>query len=218
MTDSPANIKAVLFDLDGTLLDTHDLILGSFRHATWEVLGERIADEDLLKKVGQPLDTQMWDFAANAEEHDRLLTTYREHNHVIHDEMVRAFDGVAEMLSTLKDRGLRTAVVTSKRHALAQRGIDVCDLSNFIEFVVGPDDFPAHKPDPGPVLYACELMGFAPEECMYAGDSPYDIQAGNGAGCVTVACMWGMFAPELLDEQNPAFTIKRPEELIALIG
>lgn len=213
----PANIKAVLFDLDGTLLDTHDLILRSFRHSTQKVLGRNIPDDELMKKVGQPLEAQMWDFTDDLEVHDLLLTTYRDYNHEVHDAAVRAYDGVGEVLAALRERGLRTAVVTSKRHALAQRGIDVCGLSDFVEFVVGPDDFPAHKPDPGPVRYGCELMGLAPEECVYVGDSPYDIQAGNGAGCTTVACTWGMFAPELLAEQNPAFTIDRPEGLLGLL-
>lgn len=210
-------IKAVLFDLDGTLLDTHDLILASFRHAISEVLGRTFPEEVLMQKVGQPLDVQMWDFTDDPDVHERLLTTYREHNHRIHDDYVRAFPGVAEALSQLKEVGVPMGVVTSKRHALAQHGLDVCGLAGFVDCLVGPDDYPAHKPDPGPVRYGCELMGFAPEECLYVGDSPFDMQAGNGAGCTTVAVAWGMFAREVLEAQAPDFVISSADELPPLV-
>lgn len=211
------NIKAVLFDLDGTLLDTHGLILASFRHATQEVLGADYPEDVLLRKVGQPLDVQMWDFTDDPRIHEELLTTYRAHNHGIHDQMVRAFAGIPEMLAQLKAQGCAMGVVTSKRHALAQRGLEACGIADYMECLVGPDDYPAHKPDPGPVRYGCELLGVLPQECAYVGDSPFDIQAGNGAGCPTVACTWGMFALGLLEAQNPTFTIEYPVQLPELL-
>lgn len=211
------SFKAVLFDLDGTLLDTHELILASFRHSMDEVLGASFPEEELMKKVGQPLETQMWDFTDDPAVHERLLTVYRNYNHEVHDECVRAFDGVSSMLADVRERGLRVGVVTSKRHALAQRGLEVCGLADYVECLVGPDDFPAHKPDPGPVAYGCELLGCAPSECLYVGDSPFDTQAGNGAGCTTVAVCWGMFSPEVLAASSPSHTIEKPEELAALL-
>lgn len=210
-------IKAVLFDLDGTLLDTHDLILTSFRYTMDKVLGESFPEEVLMKKVGQPLETQMWDFTDDPDVHEQLLATYRAYNHEVHDERVRAFAGVADMLASVKERGLRIGVVTSKRHALAQRGLEVCGLAGYVECLVGPDDFPAHKPDPGPVRYGCELLELDPSECLYVGDSPFDMQAGNGAGCVTVAVTWGMFSRDLLAANSPAHTIDKPEGLAALL-
>lgn len=212
------NIKGVLFDLDGTLLDTHDLILASFRHATRKVLGLCIPDEELLKKVGQPLDTQMWDFADNAETHELLLTTYRAHNHAIHDDRVKAFAGVPEMLAQLQAASVKMGVVTSKRLALAARGLEVCGLADMMECLVAPDDFPEHKPAPGPVLHGCKLLGVQPSECIYVGDSPYDIQAGNAAGCPTVAVTWGMFDRALLEEQSPTCAISLPDELPLLLS
>lgn len=210
-------IKAVLFDLDGTLLDTHDLILTSFRYTMDKVLGESFPEEVLMKKVGQPLETQMWDFTDDPDVHEQLLATYRAYNHEVHDERVRAFAGVADMLASVKERGLRIGVVTSKRHALAQRGLEVCGLAGYVECLVGPDDFPAHKPDPGPVRYGCELLELDPSECLYVGDSPFDMQAGNGAGCVTVAVTWGMFSRDLLAANSPTHTIDEPEGLAALL-
>lgn len=210
-------IKAVLFDLDGTLLDTHDLILASFGHAVSEVLGKTFPEKVLMQKVGQPLDVQMWDFTDDPAVHERLLSVYREHNHRIHDQYVHAFPGIAEALAQLKGLGVPMGVVTSKRHALAQRGLDVCGLAEFAACLVGPDDYPAHKPDPGPVRYGCELLGFSSDECVYVGDSPFDMQAGNAAGCTTIAVSWGMFDREVLEAQSPAFMISSADELCPLV-
>ncbi|MBR5259965.1 MAG: HAD-IA family hydrolase [Eggerthellaceae bacterium] len=209
-------IKAVLFDLDGTLLDTQDLILASFRYATTEVLGQKIPDELLLAKVGQPLEVQMCDFTDDPALQKELVDVYRDYNHAVHDERVRAFDGVVEMLDWLADAGYRMGVVTSKRQALAQRGLDVCGLAKYMEFVVAPDVFPIHKPDPAPVVHACELMGLDPAECLYVGDSPFDIAAGNGAGCETVAVTWGMFSAEVLADEDPMYVIGHPSDFANL--
>lgn len=211
-----ASVEAVLFDLDGTLLDTHDLILSSFRHATSSVLGQTYSDEVLLRKVGQPLATQMWDFTEDPSVHEALLNVYREHNHAIHDEMVRVFDGVEGMLAQIEARGFGVGVVTSKMHALALRGLEVCGIAPYVSCLVGPDDYPAHKPDPGPVRHGCELLGIDPRRCLYVGDSPFDMQAGRGAGCVTVAVTWGMFGREALEEQAPDFMIDSPDQLPSL--
>lgn len=205
--------KAVLFDLDGTLLDTHDLILSSFRHATSTVLGRVIPDEQLLAKVGQPLDVQMRDFSDDPAVQNLLVETYREHNHAVHDSQVKVFAGVPEMLEQLAEAGMRMAVVTSKRQALAWRGLEVCGLARYMEFVVAPDVFPEHKPAPGPVLHACELMGLSHDECAYVGDSPYDVMAGNGAGCDTFAATWGMFALDEITACDPTYLVEKPLDL-----
>lgn len=213
-TNNTTCCKAVLFDLDGTLIDSYQLILVSFRHATRAVLNRIIPDEELMAKVGQPLSTQMWDWTDNQEVHDELLTVYREFNHAVHDEMVSTFEGVPQLLESLYQHNIRMGVVTSKLHWLAQRGLDCTSLANHMEVLVSPDDYPqAHKPDPGPVLYGCELLGVAPSECWYVGDSPFDIQAGNAAGCKTAAAAWGMFPEEQLLAQNPTICCKTPDEL-----
>ena len=198
-----SHIRAILWDLDGTLQDSYGLILSSFRHATREVLGRVIPDAELMQKVGQPLDTQMWDFTDDPEVHAKLTQVYREHNHRVHDEALRQFPGMREALAKLKAAGYVMGVVTSKRHALAWRGCEVTGVAAYMDFLIGSDDCPEHKPAPGPVLAGCKLAGFAPEQCMYVGDSPFDIAAGNGAGCVTVAALWGMFDRADLEPEQP---------------
>ena len=213
-----SEIKGVLFDLDGTLIDTYGLILSSFRHATREVLGRDIPDDVLMQKVGQPLVTQMWDFAEDEETHDTLLRTYRAHNEAIHDSVVSAFPGVIDALRELHEAGYRMGVVTSKRHALAARATAILGIDDCIEFLIGSDDFPEHKPAPGPVLHGCELLGFPPSACMYVGDSPFDLQAGNAAGCQTVAALWGMFDRDVLAAQAPDHEIADISELPQLLN
>lgn len=204
---------AVLFDLDGTLIDTYQLILESFRHATKQVLGRNIPDEQLMAKVGQPLSTQMWDWTDDEDVHNELLSSYRAFNHAMHDDHVAAFSGIPQLMQTLHQQRIHLGVVTSKLHWLAQRGLECAGLAQYMEVVVAPDDYPqAHKPDPGPVLYGCELLGVDPKECWYVGDSPYDIQAGNDAGCKTAAALWGMFAEEDLLVQQPTICCKTPDE------
>ena len=129
------DIQGVLFDLDGTLLDTHDLLLETFRYATRKVLGERIPDGRLMAKVGQPLVTQMWDFTDDEAVHDELVEVYREYNAAIHDDMVRLFPGTREALAALHEAGFPLGVVTSKRHEVALHGLGCFGLADLFEFV-----------------------------------------------------------------------------------
>ena len=199
------DIQGVLFDADGTLIDTYDIILASMRYAINDVLGRDLSDDALMAGVGTPLRDQMVGFAEGDEAlAEHLLTTYREHNVAVHDAQVRAFPDTRAALERMRAAGIPMAVVTSKRHALAERGLAMSGIAEFFPVLIGPDDWPEHKPAPGPILRACELMGLDPTRCLYVGDSPFDIQAGNAAGCTTVAALWGMFPAEALAAENPA--------------
>lgn len=196
-------LDTVLFDNDGTLVDTYDLILESFHHAVRNVLGHDIADEKLMAKVGQPLATQMWDFTDDPAVHEELLLTYREFNHRIHDDRVSLFPGVREGLERLREEGFKMGVVTSKMSSLARRGLEVLEVAEFFDGLVGADSCSKHKPDPDPILMGCDLLGATPESCVYVGDSPYDLQASNAAGTLSVAALWGMFDEDALCAENP---------------
>ncbi len=182
-------IDCVLFDLDGTLVDTIELILCSFRHATEQVLGEALPDEVVLADVGVPLRTQMQSFS---EEHtDELLRVYREHNAEHHDDLIGEYPGVEDVLRELRRRGYKLGVVTSKLNHMACRGLDCFDLRPFVDLVIGADDVEIHKPDPHPLLVAAEKLGATPDRCVYVGDAPPDMQAAQGAGMVSIAALWG---------------------------
>ena len=218
-TGETKQIKGVLFDNDGTLVDTRDLILASMHHATKVVLGREYSEEEYMAGVGTPLESQMLDFA-NGDQTvaDRLTSVYREHNHAAHDRMIGKFDGIADTLSKLKAAGVSLGVVTSKRHALAWHGLEITGLSGYFDFLIGPDDCAEHKPKPGPILEGCKRMGLDPSECVYVGDSPYDIQAGNAAGCATAAVLWGVFPREALAADAPDFFCSNAREMTAVFG
>ena len=211
-------VKAILFDNDGTLVDTEALLLASFRHATRTVLGRVIPDEKLMSKVGQPLAVQMPDFTDDEAEQQELLRVYRAYNEAAHDSTVRAFDGLADTLAELKRRGYALGVVTSKLHALCERGLHVCGIADYFDFVVGADDWPEYKPNPGPIVHGCDVIGFAAAECAYVGDSPFDMQASNGAGTMSVAVLWGMFDAEVLEAEHPAALCDAPADLLEIFA
>jgi pyrophosphatase PpaX len=205
----------VIFDLDGTLVDTIDLILTSFRHASQEVLGEVLPDEVFLRDVGVPLATQMRSFS---EEHaEELLVAYRAHNAAHHDELIREYEGTGPVLDELRRRGKRLAVVTSKLNSVAQRGLDCFGLGDYFDFVIGADDVTAHKPDPHPLLEAAKRLGVAPEVCAYVGDAPFDMMAARGAGMVSIAAMWGAHDPGRVLEPGPDYAIAHIRELPELL-
>jgi pyrophosphatase PpaX len=210
-------VKGILFDNDGTLVDTHDIILASMRHSTREVLGRAIPDVDLMRKVGQPLAVQMRDFSDDPAEQEELLRVYREHNHAIHDGAIRTFPGVVDGVAALRGRGCALGVVTSKMHALAWRGLEITGLSAYMDCCIGADDCERFKPDPEPVTRGLAALDLGPEECLYVGDSPFDIRAGKAAGCVTVAVLWGMFGPESLRAERPDHVCATFDELLGLV-
>jgi pyrophosphatase PpaX len=192
---------AVLFDLDGTLLDTVELILSSFRHATAAVLGRQLPDEVLVKNVGVPLAVQMREIdEARAED---LLAAYRIHNGEHHDRVVTAFPGVARVLDELALRGLPMGVVTSKSRSVAERGLTITGIRDRFAIVVACEDTERHKPDPDPLAFAADALGVDLRYCVYVGDSPHDVRAGRAAGARAVAVTWGVASAEDLLAEGP---------------
>jgi pyrophosphatase PpaX len=208
-------VRALLFDLDGTLIDTVALILSSFRHATNEVLGAALPDEVLMQNVGVPLAIQMREFAP--EHADELLRVYREHNSRIHDDMVAEYPGTRETLERMASRGFPMGVVTSKGTPMARRGLDAFGLGDFFEVLVTSDDVDIYKPDPYPLRYAAELIGIPVEECLYLGDSPHDMSAALAAGSVSVAALWGAFGPEAVLQPGPEYALSSIRELPVML-
>lgn len=210
-----AAVKAVLFDLDGTLIDTVELILSSARYATKTVLGEALADDVLRHNIGVPLRAQMGEYAPGHV--DELLAAYREHNDRVHDDLIRGYPGTEEALKGLRDDGFRMGIVTSKSRPVAERGLNFFRLGDYFETVVGFEDTAIHKPEGEPVLEGARRLGAPAENCVYVGDSPHDMAAGRAAAAITVAALWGPF-PERVLEPGPDYAIHRLGDLKALLG
>jgi pyrophosphatase PpaX len=213
-----ADPAAVLFDLDGTVVDTIPHILASFRHATTVVLGEALPDDVLMQHVGVPLARQMYYFTDDEAVAEQLLGAYREFNHRTHDEMARLYPNTRATLETLATTGVPMGIVTSKSRMMTQRALELFGLSPYFAAVVTADDTSVHKPDPLPVLEGLRLLGVDPERAVYVGDSPADIESGNGAGVGTVAATWGVASRERLEAAGPNAIIDDIAELPTVLG
>ena len=196
-------LGAALFDFDGTLVDTTDLIYQSMRHATGEVLGREISRDVLMANVGQPLPRQME--LLSAEHAEALLDSYRLHNEENHDALIREFPGVEESLARLKAAGVRVGVVTSKRRFSVDMALKKFPgLGDVVDQWVTMEDTTEHKPRPEPLLKGLELLGNVPrEQAAYVGDSPFDVTAAKAAGVESVAVSWGAFSEDALRAAEP---------------
>jgi pyrophosphatase PpaX len=207
----------VLFDLDGTLIDSGPIILASMQHAVKTVLGREIAAEEFAASVGgQGLIAQMR--ALDASRVDELMTAYSDHNDPLHDRL-EAFDGLVRVLPRLRDEGRKLGIVTSKRHRTVALALDRFPwLVEYFDIVVAYDDTERHKPDPDPVLAGIERLGGDPATSAYVGDSPFDITAAKAAGAYAVAVTWGgLHSEERLGEAGPDAVIHKPEQLLDVV-
>jgi pyrophosphatase PpaX len=207
------DLAGVLFDLDGTLIDTVDLIHRSFDFAVRTVLGKKLSQAELLQNMGRPLAVQMQCFSKTRVE--ELLEAYNRHNLAEHDKYVSAYPGTIETLAWLRTEKMRLGVVTSKKRDLCLRGMRITGISDFFETVIAMEDTSHHKPDPEPVFRALEQLGVRPAEAVFIGDSPFDVLSGNQAGTYTGAALWGPFSVDSLRAAGPDFELSEIRDLRA---
>jgi pyrophosphatase PpaX len=211
-------LKAALFDFDGTLVDTTEMIYQGMRHAASTVLGrDNIPRETLLANVGQPLPRQME--LIDAEKAELLLEAYRHHHEENHDALIQEFPQVAQALSRLRSAGIKVAVVTSKRRVSVEMALNnFPDLRNVVDRFVTMEDTNEHKPHPEPLWRGLELVGGVPkEEAAYVGDSPFDVEAAKAAGLTSVAVSWGAFSEDRLREAEPDHLVPDIESAVAVL-
>ncbi|MHB0885151.1 MAG: pyrophosphatase PpaX [Bacillota bacterium] len=208
--------RAVLFDLDGTLLDTTQLIIESFEYTARTCLGRPMTEAEVLPRLGEPLVVTMGELCPDRV--DELINAYRQFNLAEHDRLVRLVPGVPDTLQALKNRGLRLAVVSSKVRHTVCKGLDLFRLTPFFDVIIGLEDCPAHKPDPGPLLEALRRMEVEPADAVMVGDSPADILAARAAKVKGVAVGWSRLAPETMAAAAPDATISTMPELLDVIG
>jgi pyrophosphatase PpaX len=204
----------VLFDLDGTVIDSGAIILASMRHAAETVVGGEWSDDELMKAVGGPgLEAQM--VALDPNRVDELVCVYRAHNEPLHDTL-ECCGNMDAVLAELKDRGHRLGIVTAKRRVTVELAFATLPLEHLFETVVCGDETERHKPDPDPLLLALDRLGAATSDAVYVGDSPFDMQAAKAASLYAIGVSWGRIHPA--DKLGDADVIvDHPEELLELV-
>ena len=206
----------VLFDLDGTVIDSGAIILASMRHAAKEVLGAEPPDELLMAAVGGPgLEAQMHALAPDRVQ--ELVDVYRAHNEPLHGELL-CCAGMEDLLVRLKDEGRRLGIVTAKRRKTMDLAFKTLPLRHLFDTVVGGDETERHKPSPEPLLLAAERLSADPAECAYVGDSPFDIRAAKAARMHAVAVTWGgIHDRDKLERERPDAIVDHAEELYGVL-
>ncbi len=210
-------IRTVLFDLDGTLIDSVRLILDSYHHTLATHGLPPRTDEEWLAGVGTPLTAQFAAWRDDPETLKALIATYREYNLTHHDRMVTVYPGVVDVVCALKEDGISTGLVTSKNRAGAVRGLTLAQLEAMMDVLVCADEVENPKPHPEPVEKAVRLLSADPQATVYVGDSVHDMLAGRAAGVRTAAALWGPFGRSHLEGAQPDYWLERPEELLTLV-
>jgi phosphoglycolate phosphatase len=190
--------KSIVFDLDGTLVDSLPDIISSFRHG-FTGLGLPVPHEtEVHALIGLPLEAM---YATFAPAHvPALVAAYREHYPRNYLNRSRPFPGVVEVLRALRERGYAVAIATTKRTDVARRFVEALGLAAEVDLVQGTDGFP-HKPAPDVILRALAALGA--EGLWMVGDTTHDIHAGKAAGLRTYAVTWGTHTPEVLAGAGP---------------
>ncbi len=214
--DMPPRFGTVLFDLDGTVVDTVALIRESHRHAVRTVLGLDLSDDELTSNVGRPLIDQM---RALSEEHaEALVAAQRSWNHAHTAELIASYPGMDDLLRRLHEAGCRIGIVTSKSRSATDLVFEALpEIARYLDDVVGLEDSATHKPGPEPVRVALEHLDGLPGDACFVGDAPFDIAAGNTAGVVTIGVTWGFFDRTALNAEHPDFVVDEIPALDALL-
>lgn len=209
--------RAVLFDLDGTLIDSVRLILDSYHH-TLQVHGlPPQTDEHWLAGLGTPLWAQFAAYVDTPELMDAMVATYREYNIANHDAQVTVYPGVLDTVASIQAAGIPMGLVTSKTRVGAFRGLRLMGMEEAMAVVVGADDVERHKPDPLPVQRALETLGVEASETIFVGDSRHDMVSGRAAGTATGGVLWGPFDRAHLEPTGPDHWLERPQDLLTVL-
>lgn len=208
----------ILFDLDGTVIDSVRLIRESHRHAVRTILGRDLPDSTLLANVGRPLADQMRAFSP--DDVDDLVREFRTWNLRMHDELLTPYEGMDGLLTDLLAVRRRLGIVTSKNRPTVKRSFEVVPVRHHFEVVVDAEDSDVHKPDPAPLLVAMERFGNGdPASFCYVGDAPFDIRAARAAGITAVGVTWGFFPRDALEAEGADVVVDTiPQLREVLIG
>lgn len=209
-------IECVLFDLDGTIVNTNELILRSFAYALKDNNLPQLTREQMIPHMGTTLQQQLRAFSG-LEDTSVLERSYRTYNYAHHDELVGAFPRVNETMEALARRGIRMGIVTTKIRPTTIKALEMFDMLQYMETIVTVSDVTQPKPHAEPVLTAVRNLNVDPRRTLMVGDSPVDIQSAKAAGVLAAAVSWSLKGEETLRGYDPDYILQDISDLLDIV-
>jgi pyrophosphatase PpaX len=211
-----SNMNTILFDLDGTLIDTNELIISTYLHTLEKYFPGKYTREDVLPFLGPTLHDVFG--AMDPDRVEEMVLEYRTYNLENHDALVKEFVGVMETIEILKKKGYKLAIVTTKREDVAFKGLRLMKLDSYFDVMIAYDHVKKVKPDPEPIYLALEKLGSKPEEALMVGDNFHDVLAGKNAGTKTAGVAWSIKGREYLAKYEPDYMLENMTDLLSILG
>lgn len=208
-------ITTLLFDFDGTLLDTNELIIQSYQYVLDKHYPGKYKRSNILPFLGPPLVDAF--STVDPQRAEEFIVEYRNWNIERHDELAIEFDGVSETLKQLKAAGMKMAIVSTKRNDMVFKGLDLLDADGVFDVVIGIDDVTNAKPDPEPLLLALERLGATADEALMIGDNYHDIEGGKNAGVRTAGVAWSAKGEAFLQTFHPDYMLHHISDLLRIV-
>jgi len=209
-------ITTLLFDLDGTLINTNELIIASFMHTLEKFYPGKYKREHVIPFMGPTLTESFSTVDANRV--DELITEYRRFNVEMHDEFVEEYETVYETIETLHEQGYKIGIVTTKARNVVEMGLSYSRLKQFFDVVITIDDVQNAKPHPEPIQLALKKLNATPEETIMVGDNYHDIEGGKNAGTKTAGVVWSLKGKEFLESYHPDYMLEKMSDILTIIG
>lgn len=211
-------IKYLLFDFDGTIVNTNDVIIESFQATYEHFYGGRVDEEKITRVFGEPLMVTMArDFPMVSIEN--AMQFYRQYQFSHADELVKEFPGIKEMLDELKDLGYKMVIVTSRTTESTLKYLNMFNLAEYFDDIVSCDDTTIHKPNPEPIYIALSKLNAKKEEAIMIGDGHFDIKCANNAGVKSILVGWRITADgnPLVGECKEDYISETPKDIVKLL-
>ncbi|MGE6257453.1 pyrophosphatase PpaX [Heyndrickxia sporothermodurans] len=209
-------ITTILFDLDGTLIDTNDLIISSFLHTLNGYYPNQYKREDVLSFIGPSLYTTFSTIDQGRTE--EMIETYRSYNTENHDRLVKEFEGVFETIQTLCENKFKLAIVSTKKRSTVLQGLKLTKLDQFFESIITLDEVQHEKPHPEPIEKALKLLNSDPSEAIMVGDNYHDILAAKNAGTLSAGVAWSVKGRAYIESHHPDFILEHMSDLLKIVG
>ncbi|MBL4954999.1 pyrophosphatase PpaX [Neobacillus sp. YIM B02564] len=211
-----SDINTLLFDLDGTLINTNELIISSYLHTLEKYFPGKYQRDDVLPFMGPTLHQAF--ASVDPERVEEMVADYRAFNIAQHDALVKEFPGVYQTMKTLMEKGYKLGVVTTKKFDVAMKGLRLLKLDPFFEVVIAMDHVKKFKPEPEPILTALEQFGSTPAEAIMVGDNYHDILGGKNAGTLTAGVAWSIKGRDYIAQYEPDYILEQMPDLLTILG